>query len=197
MGRRRQIDRETVLATGRAIANEHGIEAVSMHSVARQLGVTPMALYRHVYDKSALINGIVGQVYEDMVPPDPDLPWRDRILAAGASIRDSAQRNPGVAVLLAQREPPAGSSRSIDTAIGDALVEGGAERSEVLGLYRAVTSAYLGFVTGEAGRFGWVGPDEPDADFATVQSMVGLLLDEVERSHRRRAVRSQRSRPTH
>jgi AcrR family transcriptional regulator len=197
VGRRRQIDRVTVIEMGRAVANEQGIEAVSMHSVARLLGVTPMALYRYVRDKSALLDGIVGHVYGDIVPPDPDLPWRDRILAVGASIRDAAQRNPGVAVLLAQRQPPPGSSLLVDVAIRDALVEGGAPGSEIISLHRAITSAYLGFVAGEAGRFGWVRPDEPDADFAALQSMVGLLLDEVERTGRRRAVRSQRSRPTH
>ena len=81
--------------------------------------------------------------------------------------------------------------------IGVALGEGGAPRSEIVRLYRVITSAYLGFIAGEAGRFGWVEPDEPDADFAALQSMVGLLLDEVERNGRRHAVRSQRSRPTH
>jgi AcrR family transcriptional regulator len=144
VGRRRQIDKVTVIEMARAIANEDGIEAVSMHSVARLLGVTPMALYRHVYDKSALLDGIVGHVYGDIVPPEPDLPWRDRILAAGASIRDAAQRNPGVAVLLAQRKPPPGSSFHVDAAIADALAEGGAPRSEIIRLYRVITSAYLG-----------------------------------------------------
>jgi AcrR family transcriptional regulator len=197
VGRRRQIDRVAVIETGRAIANEQGIEAVSMHSVARGLGVTPMALYRHVRDKSALLDGLVATVYGDVLPPDPDLPWRERILAVGASLRDAARRSPGVAELLAQRNQPPGSSRVVLDVIGVALGEGGAPHSEIVRLYRVITSAYLGFIAGEAGRFGWVRPDEPDADFAALQSMVGLLLDEVERNGRRQAVRSQRSRPAH
>ncbi len=197
MGRRRQIDRVAVIETGRAIANEQGIEAVSMHSVARGLGVTPMALYRHVRDKSALLDGLVATVYGDVLPPDPDLPWRERILAVGTSLRDAARRNPGVAELLAQRNQPPGSSHVVLDVIGVALGEGGAPHSEIVRLYRVITSAYLGFIAGEAGRFGWVRPDEPDADFAALQSMVGLLLDEVERNGRRHAVRSRRSRPTH
>ena len=59
MGRAPQISRDAVLAAALKLADEHGLEAVTMHAVARSLRVTPMALYRHVDDKNALLDGLV------------------------------------------------------------------------------------------------------------------------------------------
>ena len=41
------------------VLDAEGLDAVTMHAVARQLRVTPMALYRHVDDKNALLDGLV------------------------------------------------------------------------------------------------------------------------------------------
>jgi len=48
-----------VLDAALALADESGLGAVTMHAVATRLGVTPMALYRHVGDKAALLDGLV------------------------------------------------------------------------------------------------------------------------------------------
>src|SRR6185369_3226072 len=59
LGRAPQISREAVLAAALRLADEQGLDAVTMHAVARRLQVTPMALYRHVDDKNALLDGLV------------------------------------------------------------------------------------------------------------------------------------------
>ncbi|HMD23653.1 MAG TPA: TetR family transcriptional regulator [Streptosporangiaceae bacterium] len=59
MGRVAQISRAAVLAAALRLADERGLAAVTMHAVARSLDVTPMALYRHVADKDALLDGLV------------------------------------------------------------------------------------------------------------------------------------------
>lgn len=41
------------------MADEKGIEALTMAAVAERLGVTPMALYRHVAYKTDLLDGLV------------------------------------------------------------------------------------------------------------------------------------------
>ncbi|HEY5013008.1 MAG TPA: TetR family transcriptional regulator, partial [Acidimicrobiia bacterium] len=51
MARPRQIDRAAVLRASLAIADKRGIDALTMQAVAERLGVTPMALYRHVENK--------------------------------------------------------------------------------------------------------------------------------------------------
>ena len=83
MGRAPQISREAVLDAALRLADEQGLEAVTMHAVARRLNVTPMALYRHVDDKNALLDGLV-EVLPRRVPGcpgrgrvgrAPDRPW--------------------------------------------------------------------------------------------------------------------------
>jgi len=88
--RRERLNRERVLRAAVALADEAGIGAVSMRRLAQELGVVPMALYKHVADKEELLNGMVDTVIEEIDPPDPGLDWkngvRQRILAARRAV---------------------------------------------------------------------------------------------------------------
>ncbi len=83
---RERLNRERVLRAAVALADEAGIAAVSMRGLAQQLGVVPMALYKHVADKDELLDGMVDVIIGEFGPPGPDLDWksgiRERILAA-------------------------------------------------------------------------------------------------------------------
>ena len=48
------LSREAVVARALEIGTAEGLEAVSLRRLAQELGVTPMALYRHVRDKQDL-----------------------------------------------------------------------------------------------------------------------------------------------
>ncbi|MEZ0446903.1 TetR/AcrR family transcriptional regulator [Cellulomonas sp. ICMP 17802] len=86
------LSRERVLRTAVAIADEHGIAAVTMRRVADELGAEAMSLYHHVANKDALLDGAVDLVVAeindavDALEPGPD--WkaavRARILTARA-----------------------------------------------------------------------------------------------------------------
>ena len=86
--RRTPLNRDRVLATAVALADKDGIESVNMRRLAEELGVVPMALYRHVANKDELLDGMVDAVIAEIEPPHPDLDWRNavrsRILSARA-----------------------------------------------------------------------------------------------------------------
>jgi len=88
--RRERLNTERVLRAAVALADEAGIGAVSMRRLAQELGVVPMALYKHVADKDELIDGMVDVVIGEIGPPDEDLDWkngvRQRILAARRAV---------------------------------------------------------------------------------------------------------------
>ena len=96
MGRVAQISRTAVLATALRLADERGLAAVTMHAVARSLGVTPMALYRHVADKDALLDGLVELLLTEYPRPVAEGRWDERLVALADGIRATARRHPAV-----------------------------------------------------------------------------------------------------
>ena len=79
MGRPAQFDRAAILAASLELADEQGLAAVTMHAVADRLGVTPMALYRHVANKADLLDGMVESILLEVPLPDPADEWPDRL----------------------------------------------------------------------------------------------------------------------
>ena len=51
-----------------------------MQAVARRLGVTAMALYRHVTNKDGLLDGLVELLLTGLPRPPADLPWSGRLV---------------------------------------------------------------------------------------------------------------------
>jgi len=75
-----------VLRAAVALADEVGIDSVSMRKLSEALGVVPMALYKHVASKDELLDGMVDVVVAEIDPPAPGAGWkmavRQRILSA-------------------------------------------------------------------------------------------------------------------
>jgi AcrR family transcriptional regulator len=68
--RRSRIDRHDVVLAACELLDEEGPDGFSMARVGRRLGVTAMALYRHVKDRDDLESAIVDHVLGDLVVDD-------------------------------------------------------------------------------------------------------------------------------
>lgn len=76
------LTRDAVVARALEIGTAEGLEAVSLRRLAQELGVTPMALYRHVRDKQDLINAMTEAVLEGIdatVGLRPEMTWTERL----------------------------------------------------------------------------------------------------------------------
>ncbi|HEY0000511.1 MAG TPA: TetR family transcriptional regulator [Actinoplanes sp.] len=51
-----------------AVADGGGLEALTIRSLAQELGVKPMSVYYHVANKSEIIDGIVALVFSESSP---------------------------------------------------------------------------------------------------------------------------------
>ena len=166
MGRAPQISREAVLAAALGLADEQGLEAVTMHAVASRLRVTPMALYRHVDDKNALLDGLVELLLTEY-SPSPAGRWDERLTGLATGIRDTARRHPAVFPLLLTRPAVTPAARVVRDAVQSALRAGGLPETQVAQAERLISTAVLGFAVSEAaGRFGQHDQSVIDADFA-------------------------------
>ena len=92
--RRARLNRDRVLRAAVALADEAGIEALSMRKLAEELGVVPMALYKHVASKEELLDGMVDIVVGEIDPPVSGASWKSAIRQRILSARRSLQRHP-------------------------------------------------------------------------------------------------------
>ena len=73
---RKPLSSARVLQAAVALADEAGLQAFSMRGLAQELGVVPMALYKHVANKEELLDGMVDSVFGEIELPSEDLDWR-------------------------------------------------------------------------------------------------------------------------
>ena len=94
------IDRKQIAVAALAIVDERGPRALTMRAVADALGVTAMALYHYVDDKTALVALLVDEAIGDRPLPSPTgAGWQEDVLELARWMRGGAQLHPGIASL--------------------------------------------------------------------------------------------------
>ena len=181
MGRPAQTSRAEILQTALAIADEHGLDAVTMQAVARRLGVTAMALYRHVTNKDGLLDGLVELLLTGLPRPPADLPWSGRLVRFAEGMREIAARHSGVFLLLLQRPARTDAALDVRNSVTAALREAGLRPEDAARAERLLSTAVFGFAASEAaGRFTHHDKSVRDADFAfLVKSLRGMVNDMI------------------
>lgn len=146
--------RQEILNAALAIADEGGLDAVSMRAVAQRVGVTAMALYPHFSGKEALLDGLVGRVLAELPRPDDDAPWQDRLSEMAHAMRNLAHQHPAVVPLIFSRPSVTPDAIRVVDALYQALMDAGLPDQEVARVERMVSTFVLGFAISEvSGRF--------------------------------------------
>ncbi|MEV4534648.1 WHG domain-containing protein [Asanoa sp. NPDC049518] len=152
-----------------AIADEQGIEAVSMRAVGQRLGLSPMAIYPYLRSKGALLDGMVERMLGELLATAPATGgWQDRLRAVSTAVRKLARRHPGAYPLIVARPGATAESRRLDDLISEILLAAGVPSAEVPRLERLLSTLLLGFANSEVnGRFGARPPEgDWDSEFA-------------------------------
>jgi TetR/AcrR family tetracycline transcriptional repressor len=159
------ISREQVIETATAIVRAGGYEEMTIRSLAIELGVGPMSLYRHVRDKDDLLDEVVDRLLAKAWRPSPSpspVPgdWKTWITKAASKLRNFLVNQPA-ALHVFLRHPvvsPAAVARMntmMDVLRGVTADEGSAKRA-----YAAIHTYTLGFAALEASRAGWEPTDD-------------------------------------
>src|SRR4029453_12424425 len=88
------LSRERVLAAAVALADARGLGELSMRKLADELGVVPMALYKHVAGKDELLDGMVDLVIGEFDPPGPGRDWKSGVRQRVLGARRAVLRHP-------------------------------------------------------------------------------------------------------
>lgn len=89
-----RLSRARIVEAAIDIADREGVDAVSMRRLAQELGVVPMAMYKHIADKGELSAAMIDSVVSEYPAPSDQLGWRDALLARIRGARQALGRHP-------------------------------------------------------------------------------------------------------
>lgn len=116
---RPRLNRDRVLHAAVALADEAGIEALSMRKLGEQVGVEAMSLYKHVANKDDLLDGMVDSVFAEIELARYARGWRKAVRDRAISVRAVLRRHPWAVPLMQSRSNPGPSTLShLDALIG-------------------------------------------------------------------------------
>ena len=105
-GRKKGLTVARVVAEAIELADDEGLDAVSMRRVAQELGVVPMTLYTYVPDKAALLDLMLDALYLRMPRQErAEAPWRERLAAVAEENRLLFLQHPWAANMPSSRPP--------------------------------------------------------------------------------------------
>ncbi len=144
------LNRERVLLAAVALADEHGLESVSMRRLGETLGVEAMSLYNHVANKSDLLDGMVDRVFGEIDLPAPDADWRVAMRQRAISARDVLSRHPWAIGLMDSRSTPGPATLRHHDAVIGSLRSGGFSVELAAHAFSLLDSYLYGFALQEA-----------------------------------------------
>jgi len=101
------LNRERVLLAAIDLADESGIESVSMRALGAALGVEAMSLYNHVANKDDVLSGMNDIVWASVDLAAEDATWRSAIRRIAVSTHDAFLAHPWSCRLHGTRVGPA------------------------------------------------------------------------------------------
>jgi AcrR family transcriptional regulator len=154
---RRSQRRSQILAAAWDIAAESGLGAVSLHEVARRIGIRQPSLYGYVSSKLDLYDAMFAQAYEQLLArldsSPPSGTARDQLLHLSRVVLDFAVENPSRQQLIFQRTIPGFEPSAASHALAKRLVDRSVSLLSALGAGSpAHAEVYTSLVAGLGGQ---------------------------------------------
>jgi TetR/AcrR family tetracycline transcriptional repressor len=149
--KRPQLTRNEVVSTGLAIGDAEGLAAISLRRIATELGVTPMALYRYVESKEALLDALLETAYGEVELPDSaEGQWWEGLSAVAGSARRALLRHPAAAAVAVSRARAGPNALRIIECILGLLRRAGLDTEHAVRVHTAFTRLLIGLIALEA-----------------------------------------------
>jgi len=149
------LSREVIFAAALRVVDDHGLDALTMRRLGKELDRDPMSLYRHAINRAALLDGVAEFVLDQLVIPNGDGGWRAQLRRTANDFRDLCLEHPNVVPLVVTRPPatplglrPIGTLRPLEQVLA-VLITAGFAPVTALHLYRAYFALLYGYVLNE------------------------------------------------
>ena len=142
---RAPLNKERVLDATITLADEIGIESLSMRKLGQALGVEAMSLYKHVKNKDDILDGIVDIVASEIYVPPIGGDWKTAMRQRATSAHQVLLRHPWATMLIVSRVNVGPAMlRYVDASIG-CLREAGFSYAMADHAWNAIDSYIYGF----------------------------------------------------
>ena len=147
---RAPLNRDLVLHAALALADEGGIEALTMRRLGQALGVEAMSLYNHVANKEDVLDGLVDIVFGEIELLCEDGDWKEAMRRRAISARDVLARHSWAIALMESRTQPGGANLRHHDSVLRCLREAGFSIPLAAQAYSALDSYIYGFALQQA-----------------------------------------------
>ena len=148
--RRPRLTRDAVVRGAVELADQIGVEPLTIRKLADHLSVKPMTIYHHVANKDEIIDGMVDRVFGEIELPDDELEWRLAIRTRCESAREVLRRHPWAPPLMESRLTPGPTMLRHHDAVLATLRRGGLSWEVTAHAYAVLDSFVYGFALEEA-----------------------------------------------
>jgi AcrR family transcriptional regulator len=145
------LNRDRILRAALDLADEGGIESLTMRKLGRALGFEAMSLYNYVANKDDLLDGILDLVLDETEAPSPDGDWRAAIRASAISVHEALRRHPWACTLLMSARVRPTRLRYVDALLGR-LRTAGFSAETTYHAYHVLDAHIFGFSLWQAGH---------------------------------------------
>jgi AcrR family transcriptional regulator len=146
---REPLSRERALQVAMSLANEKGLEALTMRALAQELGVEAMSLYHHVSNKNDILDGMVDLVFAQIDLPKGSGDWKEEMRRRAHSARAVLKKNPWAISLMESRAAPGMATLLHHDAVLGSLRKGGFSIPLTAHAYSLLDAYLYGFVLQE------------------------------------------------
>ncbi len=157
--KKQPLTADRVLGGAMGLADEIGIDALTIRKLADALDTKPMTIYHHIPSKEAILDAMVDRVYSEIDRPPADLDWKASIRHRCMSAREVLARHSWAAPLMESRTNPGSETLEHHDAVLGCLRSGGLSLEMTAHAYALLDSYVYGFALTEAGLPATAGSD--------------------------------------
>jgi AcrR family transcriptional regulator len=143
------LNRERVFQAAVALADEQGLDSLTMRALGEQLGIEAMSLYHYVANKDELLDGMVEVVFSEIELPTTDVDWKTAIRRRAISTREALARHRWAVGVLQSRTSPGPANFRLVNAVLGCLREAGFSIENAAHAYSAQDAYIYGFALQE------------------------------------------------
>jgi AcrR family transcriptional regulator len=170
------LNRDRVLRAAIDLADEAGVESLTMRKLAKQLGVEAMSLYNHVTNKNDILDGIVEIVFSEIeMPSTVGGDWRGAMRRRAISTREALLRHRWAVGLMESRLRPGPANVRLHDSVLGCLRQAGFSVEMAVHAYSVQDSYIYGFALQEKG----FADQREDMSLGTDESLAKTMIQQL------------------